>query len=160
MDRPRLRDRVLLPDLDQQGLRAARPGSGRRAPCPVGREPSVGRRDCQGQARGPSADRQVDLLHQRRFHPGPLRHPLRWLRPRRRVSGTRAQRDHLEAGSGRLRRAVRSCSRPVQARKQDHGRGIPSGTDRQRHQVKIQCCRGGCFCPPGTSERNTHTIIF
>ena len=34
---------------------------------------------------GPSADRQVDVLHQRRLHPGPLRHPLRGLRPRRGV---------------------------------------------------------------------------
>ena len=38
----------------------------------------------------PSPDRQVDLLHQRRSHPGPLRHPLRWLRPRRRESQAHA----------------------------------------------------------------------
>ncbi len=67
----------------------------------------------------PSSDRQVDLLHQRRCHPGPLRHPLRGLRPRRRVSGSRPQRDHLEAGPGLLRRPVRRRARPVQGGEQD-----------------------------------------
>ena len=36
LDRPRLRDRVLLPHLDQQGVRAPRAGAGRRAPRSVG----------------------------------------------------------------------------------------------------------------------------
>ncbi len=63
--------------------------------------------------RRPSSDRQVDLLHQRRVHPGPLRHPLRRLRPRRRVSGSRSQRGDLQAGSRDLRCSVRRCSRPV-----------------------------------------------
>ncbi len=126
-----------FPDLDQQGKRCPCPGSGRRTSWPVGRQAPLCRRHREGKARRPSADRQVDLLHQRRFHPGPLRHPLRWLRPRCGIPGTCPQRDHLEAGPGRLRRSVRSCSRPVQARKQDHGRGIPSGTDRQRHQVRF-----------------------
>ena len=90
------------------------------------------------QARGPSPHRQVDLLHQRRIHSGPLRHPLRGLRPRRRVSGSRPQRDDLEAGSGDLRRAVRRRSRSVQAREQGWLRHqLPSGADRQRHQVSI-----------------------
>ena len=71
----------------------------------------LGRRDRERQARRPPADRQVDLLHQRRLHPGPLRHPLRRLRPRRRVSGPCAQRDHLEAGPRHLCRALCRCSR-------------------------------------------------
>ena len=79
-----------------------------------------------------------DLLHQRRIHSGPLRHPLRGLRPRRRVSGSRPQRGDLQAGSGDLRRPVRRRSRPVQAREQGWLRHqLPSGADRQRHQVSI-----------------------
>ena len=73
----------------------------------------------------------------------------------------RPQRGDLQAGSGDLRRPVCRRSRPVQAREQGRLRHLlPSGAHRQRHQVKIQCCRGGCLCPPGTSERNTHTIYF
>ena len=59
---------------------------------------------------GPPADGQVDVLHERRLHPGPLRHPLRGLRPRRGEPGARPERDHLEAGSRRLRGAL--CRRP------------------------------------------------
>ena len=103
-------------------------------------------------ARGPPADRQVDLLHQRRFHPGPLRHPVRRLRPRRRVSGSRAQRDHLEAGPRRLRCAVRRCSHALQAREQGRLRHLlPSGTHRQRHQVSFaawQACAPRGPMPP------------
>ncbi len=79
-----------------------------------------------------------NLLHQRRVHPGPLRHPLRRLRPRSRVPGPRPQRDHLETGSGDLRRPVRRRSRPVQAREQGRLRHqLPPGAHRQRHQVSL-----------------------
>ena len=80
-----------------------------------------------------------DLLHQRRFHPGPLRHPLRRLRPRRRVSGPRPQRDHLEAGPRHLRRALRRRSGSLSPREQGRLRHqLPSGADGQRHQVNRQ----------------------
>ena len=93
----------------------------------------IGRRGRHAPA-PPSPDRQVDLLHQRRGHPGPLRHPLRGLRPRRREPGPRPQRDHLEAGSGDLRRPVRRRARPVQGGEQDRRRQpVPGRQDRQRH---------------------------
>ena len=46
-------------------------------------EKRIGTPQAMRQERGPSADRQVDILHQRRCHPGPLRNPLRRLRPGR-----------------------------------------------------------------------------
>ena len=100
-----LRDRVLLPDLDKQGERRARPGRRGRAPRPLGRRAHRARERDEPEA--PSPHRQVDLLHQRRGHPGPLRHPLRGLRPRRGEPGPRPQRDNLEAGPRDLRRGLR-----------------------------------------------------
>mgnify|MGYP003371866292 CR=1 FL=1 len=63
----------------------------------------------------PPPDGQVDLLHQLRVHPGPVRHPLRGLRPRRRVPGPRSQRGHLQAGPPDLRRPLRRRSEPLRA---------------------------------------------
>ena len=113
--------------LDQQGKRRPRPGPGGRPPRPLGRQAHRPRRR-RGQAGRhapagrPPPHRQVDLLHQRRSHPGPLRHPLRGLRPRRREPGSRPQRDHLEDGSGHLRRPVRRRARQLQGGEQDRRR--------------------------------------
>ena len=58
--------------------------------------------------------------------------PLRGLRPRRGIAGPCAQRDHLETGSGDLRRPVRRRARPVQSGGKNRRRhGIPSVPDRQ-----------------------------
>ena len=105
MYKTEVRDRVLLPHLDQQGERPPRPGPGGGPQGPLRGEARRPPRR-HGPA-GPAPHRQVDLLHQRRVHPGPLRHPLRGLRPRRGEPGPRPQRDYLEAGSGNLRRRVR-----------------------------------------------------
>ena len=78
------------------------------------------------------------LLNQLRVHSGPVRDPLRGLRPRCGIAGPCAQRDHLEAGSRDLRRPVRRRARPVQSGGENRGRhGIPSVPDRQRHPVTM-----------------------
>ena len=82
-----------------------------------------------------SPHRQVDLLHQRRVHPGPLRHPLRGLRPRRRVPGPCPQRDHLEAGSGHLRRPLRRGAHELSSRERYRRCDRVSGGE-DRHQVR------------------------
>ncbi len=64
------------------------------------------------QSARPSADRQVDVLHERRFHPGPLRHPVRRLWPRRRVAGPCAKRDHL---GSRTSSSAPRCTPPFPA---------------------------------------------
>ena len=136
MDRRGLQDGVLLPDLDQQGVRCPRPGPDRRPSRTVGRPEAVPRRrDRQVDARRASSDRQVDLLHQRRFHPGPLWHPLRRFRPRRRIPGPRSQRSHLEERPRCLRGPVCSGPCPVPAREQGHRSRVPPGAHRQRDQV-------------------------
>ena len=82
-------------------------------------------------ARRAAADRQVDLLHERCGDPGPVRHPLRGLRPRSGEPGARAQRDYLEAGSGDLRGALRSGDQSLPGRGADRGsNAVPGGEDR------------------------------
>ena len=62
LDRRGLRDRGLLPDVDQQGVRSPRQGPRGRPQGPLRRR-AHRLREVHGQARRPPAVRQVDLLH-------------------------------------------------------------------------------------------------
>ena len=76
---------------------------------PLRRQPR-GRARQRGDAQGPPADRQVDLLDQRRVDHGPQRHPLHRVRPGRGGAGARPQRDDLEGRSRPLRGGLRGAS--------------------------------------------------
>ena len=67
-----------------------------------------GRRQGKEHQSRQTSHRQVDILHKRRCHPGPLRHSLRRFRTGSREPGTCSERDHMEAGPRGLR--LRACS--------------------------------------------------
>ena len=113
----------------------------------------IGRDDVHAQARRhrPLIDKWTFSTNWR-IHPGPLRHPLRRLRPRRRVPGPRPQRGHLQAGPRDLRRPLRrrcpSLYEPRRPRLDNVSPPTaPSTTDNDIQVARLlrEPAKGGCL---------------